>query len=129
MFSANKERLGDFMSKKGNNIYHNENGQFNISNDQSTLNASYEVKNSKPDKQLVEALQQLLAAVNKELNGFAKSGMLSEIQPLLKEAQQQNVPKNRLQKFKLFLNDHTSELQGFSAVCAGISAVCDVIGS
>jgi tRNA A37 N6-isopentenylltransferase MiaA len=117
------------MSKKRDYI-HNVNGQINISNDQSTINATHVVNNkSEPDKQLVDALHRLLTAVKKELSGFAKNGMLSEIQPLLEEAQQQKVPKSRLQKFKQFLLNHSAELQGFSTVCAGISAVCDVIGS
>jgi hypothetical protein len=116
------------MTKKEHDIFHNISGQMNIGYGQSTINATYKVTTGEPDQLLVNALQQLLTAVNNELSGFAKNGMLSELQPLLEEAQQQKVEKHKLQKFKQFLQEHAQELQGFSAVCAGISAVCDVIG-
>ncbi len=116
--------------KKGDHTYNVSNGQVNINHGSGTINANYTINKGTHDiSKLQDALQQLQDALEQEKNmGFiVKNSVLSETQSVTHELQNNRISKSKLQKFRDFLSNCLPELQAFSAICAAISTVKDVI--
>lgn len=117
------------MKNKGNNVFHSTNSQINISNDNSSLKATY-INGDRLDEseKLLTSLQQLLEALKEEknTNGSVES-LATSTQEIIEDLQEDDLSERRLKRFREKLNSILPELQLGSTLCAVISAVNDAI--